>query len=110
MSDLRGDFPLFLQSVIIESDQQANTCQRGSDHHGVGMGVGMKGFEMLISRETPPYRGHLRAMVAVAKMRSVTLPPFPSFYHEPVTIQDIVDQRSGSVLDQFKTRGQLFNC
>ncbi|MGZ3649465.1 MAG: UbiX family flavin prenyltransferase [Syntrophales bacterium] len=64
---------------------------------------------VLIPRETPLHLGHLKAMTAVAEMGGVILPPVPSFYHRPSTIEDIIDQTVGKVLDQFNIPHQLFN-
>lgn len=64
---------------------------------------------VLIPRETPLHLGHLRAMVAVTEMGGMIMPPVPSFYHQPRTIQDIIDQTIGKVLDQFEIPHQLFN-
>ncbi|MEJ2715927.1 MAG: UbiX family flavin prenyltransferase [Deltaproteobacteria bacterium] len=64
---------------------------------------------VLIPRETPFHLGHLRAMIAVTEMGGVILPPVPSFYHKPQTIDDIVDQTVGKALDQFEIPHQLFN-
>nr|MBP6124032.1 UbiX family flavin prenyltransferase [Providencia sp.] len=52
-------------------------------------------------RETPLHVGHLRLMVQAAEMGAVIMPPMPAFYHQPKTIQDIVDQTVNRVLDQF---------
>lgn len=64
---------------------------------------------VLIPRETPLHLGHLRAMLAVTEMGGVILPPVPSFYHRPQTIQDIVDQTIGKALDQFGICHRLFD-
>lgn len=64
---------------------------------------------VLIPRETPLHLGHLRAMTAVTEMGGIILPPAPSFYHQPRTIQDIIDQTVGKALDQFGIEHQLFN-
>jgi flavin prenyltransferase len=64
---------------------------------------------VLIPRETPLHLGHLRAMTAVTEMGGIILPPAPSFYHQPQTIQDIIDQTVGKALDQFGIEHQLFN-
>ncbi len=64
---------------------------------------------VLITRETPLHLGHLRHMVAVTEMGGVILPPVPSFYHRPRTIEDIVDQTVGKALDQFDISHQLFD-
>jgi 4-hydroxy-3-polyprenylbenzoate decarboxylase len=64
---------------------------------------------VLITRETPLHLGHLRAMTAVTEMGGVILPPVPSFYHRPRTIEDIVDQTVGKALDQFDLPHELFD-
>lgn len=52
-------------------------------------------------RETPLHIGHLKLMVQAAEMGAVIMPPMPAFYHQPQSIQDIVDQTVNRVLDQF---------
>ncbi len=52
-------------------------------------------------RETPLHLGHLRLLVQAAEMGAVIMPPMPAFYHQPQTIQDIVDQTVNRILDQF---------
>lgn len=64
---------------------------------------------VLIVRETPLHLGHLRQMTAVTEMGGVILPPVPSFYHKPRTIEDIVDQTIGKALDQLGVPHQLFD-
>jgi len=64
---------------------------------------------VLVPRETPLHLGHLRAMAAVTEMGGIILPPVPSFYHQPKTIEDVVDQTVGKALDQFHIPHQLFN-
>jgi 4-hydroxy-3-polyprenylbenzoate decarboxylase len=64
---------------------------------------------VLVTRETPLHLGHLRHMIAVTEMGGVILPPVPSFYHRPRTIEDIVDQTVGKALDQFEIHHDLFN-
>lgn len=63
---------------------------------------------VLIARETPLHLGHLRHMIAVTEMGGVMLPPMPSFYHKPRTIEDIIDQTVGKALDQFAIEHRLF--
>ena len=50
-------------------------------------------------RETPLHLGHLRTMVQLAEMGAVLVPPMPAFYQRPVTIDDIVNQTVGRMLD-----------
>jgi 4-hydroxy-3-polyprenylbenzoate decarboxylase len=54
---------------------------------------------VLMVRETPFHLGHLRTMTALAEMGAVIAPPLPSFYNEPKTVDDLVDQSVGRALD-----------
>lgn len=56
---------------------------------------------VLCVRETPLHLGHLRLMTQAAEMGAVIMPPMPAFYHQPQTVQDIIDQTVNRVLDQF---------
>jgi 4-hydroxy-3-polyprenylbenzoate decarboxylase len=56
---------------------------------------------VLVARETPLHLGHLRAMLALAEMGAVILPPLPAFYPRPRTVDDIVNHTVGRVLDRF---------
>ena len=49
-------------------------------------------------RETPLHLGHLRLMTLAAEIGAVIM---PAFYHQPETVQDIIDQTVNRVLDQF---------
>lgn len=55
----------------------------------------------LMVRETPFHLGHLRTMTALAEMGAVIAPPLPAFYAGPETIEEMVDQSVGRVLDLF---------
>lgn len=63
---------------------------------------------VLVVRETPLHLGHLRLMTQATECGAVILPPVPAFYHEPSTIEDLVDQTVGKVLDQFGLEHELF--
>lgn len=62
----------------------------------------------LVVRETPLHKGHLRLMMQAADMGAHILPPVPSFYHFPETIDDIIDQTVGKVFDYFGIPHDLF--
>ncbi len=64
---------------------------------------------VLVTRETPLHLGHIRLMSTVTEMGGVILPPVPSFYHKPQTIDHIIDQTVGKVLDQLDIQHQLFS-
>jgi len=63
---------------------------------------------VLVPRETPLHLGHLRNMVRAAEIGAVILPPAPAFYHAPRTIDDLINQTVGKVLDQFNVEHTLF--
>jgi 4-hydroxy-3-polyprenylbenzoate decarboxylase len=63
---------------------------------------------VLVVRETPLHKGHLLLMSQAADMGAHILPPIPAFYHRPVTIEDIIDQTVGKILDYFGVEHELF--
>jgi polyprenyl P-hydroxybenzoate/phenylacrylic acid decarboxylase-like protein len=56
---------------------------------------------VLVTRETPLSLIHLRNMVAVTEAGAIVLPPVPAFYHQPKSIDDLIAQTVGKILDQF---------
>jgi len=63
---------------------------------------------VLVVRETPLHKGHLRLMTMAADMGAHILPPIPSFYHMPKTIDDIIDQTIGKIFDYIGIEHELF--
>jgi 4-hydroxy-3-polyprenylbenzoate decarboxylase len=63
---------------------------------------------VLMVRETPLHVGHLRLMTLAAEMGAHLLPPVPSFYHQPKTLEDIIDQTIGKVFDYMGIEHDLF--
>ena len=63
---------------------------------------------VLVVRETPFHKGHLRLMIMAAEMGAHILPPIPSFYHKPRTIEDIVHQTVGRIFDYLGIEHNLF--
>ena len=56
---------------------------------------------VLMVRETPFHLGHLRTMAALTEMGAIIAPPLPAFYARPRSIEEMVDQSVGRVLDLF---------
>jgi 4-hydroxy-3-polyprenylbenzoate decarboxylase len=56
---------------------------------------------VLIARETPLTLVHLRNMVTVTEMGGVVFPPVPAFYAKLDSLDAMVDQTVGRVLDLF---------
>jgi 4-hydroxy-3-polyprenylbenzoate decarboxylase len=63
---------------------------------------------VLLVRETPLHEGHLELMSKVTRMGGIIMPPVPAFYHLPKTIEDLINQTVGKVLDLFQIDHHLF--
>lgn len=63
---------------------------------------------VLVVRETPLHKGHLKMMMSLADHGATILPPLPAFYHHPKTIEDIINHTIGKVLDIFGLDHHLF--
>ena len=56
---------------------------------------------VLMVRETPLHRNHLRSMMELAELGAIIAPPVPAFYAKPTTLSEMVDHTLGRVLDMF---------
>ena len=56
---------------------------------------------VLVVRETPLHTGHLRTMTALSEIGAVIAPPVPAFYAKPQTLDEVIDQTLGRILDLF---------
>ena len=56
---------------------------------------------VLLARETPLTLVHLRNMVTVTEMGGVVFPPVPAFYAKLDSLDAMIDQTVGRVLDLF---------
>ena len=57
---------------------------------------------VLMVRETPLHTGHLRTMTALSEIGAIIAPPVPAFYAKPQTLEEMIDQSLGRVLDLFR--------
>lgn len=55
---------------------------------------------IVVPRETPLSAIHLENMLRLSKMQARILPAMPGFYHQPHSIQDLVDTVVYRILDQ----------
>jgi 4-hydroxy-3-polyprenylbenzoate decarboxylase len=63
---------------------------------------------LLLVRETPLHLGHIRTMEKLTEMGAIIMPPVPSFYHQPKTVDELVNHTVGKMLDLFGIRHNLF--
>ncbi|WP_439624741.1 UbiX family flavin prenyltransferase [Shinella sp.] len=54
---------------------------------------------VLLARETPLHLGHLRNMCAVTEMGAIVMPPVPAFYHQPQSVDEIIDHLAARAID-----------
>ncbi len=62
---------------------------------------------ILIPRETPLSAIHLENLLKLARLGVKIIPPMPSFYTHPKTIDDIVNNTVGRILDQLNIEHNL---
>jgi 4-hydroxy-3-polyprenylbenzoate decarboxylase len=62
---------------------------------------------VLLFRETPLHAGHIALMDQATRMGAIIMPPIPSFYQRPRSIDDIVNQSVGRMLDLFELSNDL---
>jgi polyprenyl P-hydroxybenzoate/phenylacrylic acid decarboxylase-like protein len=63
---------------------------------------------VVVPRETPLNLIHIRNMETLTLAGAIVLPPVPAFYHQPKTIEDLLNQTVGKILDQFGISHELF--
>ena len=64
---------------------------------------------VVMPRETPLNLAHIRNMAAVTEMGGIIFPPMPAFYSKPKSLDDMINESVGRVLELFDIDpGDLF--
>jgi 4-hydroxy-3-polyprenylbenzoate decarboxylase len=63
---------------------------------------------LLVVRETPYHRGHLRLMNLAAQAGAVIFPPVPAFYTRPKNMDEIVNNLVGRILARIGIENDLY--
>ena len=63
---------------------------------------------VIVPRETPLHAIHLENMLKLSRLGVRIIPAMPAFYHQPETLDDIIDFLVGKVLDTMNIEHQLF--
>lgn len=63
---------------------------------------------VLVVRETPLHRGHLRLMSLAAEAGAVIFPPVPAFYDRPQSLDEMLDQLIGRVLKRLGIENDFY--
>jgi len=80
-----------------------NLIERAAD---VTMKEGRK--LVLVPRETPFNKVHLKNLLAAADAGAAILPAMPAFYQKPTTIEELADFIAGRILVLFDIEAELF--
>lgn len=64
---------------------------------------------VLLVRETPLHKGHLKLMLQAAENGAVIMPPVPAFYGGPKTVDDLINATVGRALARLGLRNDLFS-
>jgi 4-hydroxy-3-polyprenylbenzoate decarboxylase len=64
---------------------------------------------ILVVRETPLHRGHLRLMDLAAQAGAVIFPPLPAFYAHPQSLDEMIDNIIGRVLARMGLENPWFH-
>lgn len=59
---------------------------------------------IVLARETPLSKIHLRNMLALADAGATIMPPAPAFYTQPQTVDELIEDTVGRALDQLGIR------
>lgn len=62
---------------------------------------------ILVPRETPFSSIHLNNMLTLSQMGACILPACPGFYHEPTSVEDLVDFVVARILNQLSVKHNL---
>ncbi|WP_028389413.1 UbiX family flavin prenyltransferase [Legionella fairfieldensis] len=88
----------------------------GEISHGIGSSLLSRAADVvlkerrrlvLMPRETPLHAGHLQNMLNVTQMGGIIFPALPAFYTQPQTIDDLINESVGRVLDLFAIENDL---
>ncbi len=63
---------------------------------------------VIMPRETPLNLAHIRNMATVTEMGAIIYPPMPAFYSKSDSVQAMVDEGVGRILDMFGIETGLF--
>ncbi len=63
---------------------------------------------VLVPRETPLNKVHLKNLLAASDAGALILPAMPAFYQKPSTIEELADFIAGRVLALFDIEAELF--
>jgi 4-hydroxy-3-polyprenylbenzoate decarboxylase len=107
-----GSFPIDAMIVVPASMKTVAQIATGTGetllHRAADVTLKERRPLYVVPRETPFHLGHLRNLTTLAELGAIVVPPMVAFYHQPRSVDDIVDHTVGKLLDLLKVDHQLF--
>ena len=88
--------------AAVATGQSNNLIERAAD-----VMIKERKHLMLVVREAPFNQIHLENMLTLSKMNVQIMPANPGFYHQPQTVEDIIDFMVARILDQLDVPHEL---
>ncbi len=88
--------------AAVATGQSNNLIERAAD-----VMIKERKHLMLVVREAPFNQIHLENMLMLSKMNVQIMPANPGFYHQPQTVEDIIDFMVARILDQLNVPHDL---
>ncbi len=100
-----GSFRTDGMVIVPCSMKTLSSISNGYDDNLISRAAGVSIKEartlVIVPRETPLSRIHLKNMIRLAEIGVILLPAMPGFYHRPRSIDDMIAHIVGKILDQF---------
>jgi len=85
----------------------ANGCGNNLIHRAADVCLKENRRLVIVPRETPLSQIHLENMLKLSRMGARIVPAMPGFYHQPASIQDLVDMMVMKILDSMGVPNNL---
>ena len=107
-----GSFPVEAMVVVPASMKTVAQIAHGTGetllHRAADVTLKERRPLLVVPRETPMHLGHLRNLTTLAELGATIIPPLVAFYHQPQTIDEVVNQTVGKILDLLRIPHELF--
>jgi 4-hydroxy-3-polyprenylbenzoate decarboxylase len=107
-----GSFKIDGMIIIPCSMKTLSSVANGYDDNLISRAAGVCIKEsrrlVVVPRETPLSTIHLENMIKLVNIGVIVLPAMPGFYHQPKSINDLINHIVGKVLDQFRIEHDIF--